>query len=110
VLADGLGARQFITGCNLDGRDQRAVDRTLFGENLVHPIDRFPCRFGSRHLQQDVNAPDDQRSVLVLDFSPRVGLDLSTVYFNLARCQRAGKCAEQSTGSGRDNVIQRGCV
>ena len=110
MLGDGLGTRQFITGRNLDGRDQRAVDGALVGEYLMYPVDRLPCRFGGRHLQKDVNTLEDQRSALVFNFSPCVGLDLPVVYFDFARYQRAGKCAEQSTSGGRDNVIQRGCV
>jgi hypothetical protein len=40
-----------------------------------------------------MNTADNQRSAFVFDFAASVSLHLSVIYFNFARCQRAGKCA-----------------
>ena len=76
----------------------------------MHPFDRLLYRFRCGQFEQDVNAFDDEGSALVFDFRPGMGLDFSAVDIYLTRCQRAGKCAEQSTGGGRHNVIERGGV
>jgi len=98
-------AGQLVTGCNLDGGDERAIDRAFFCEYIVHPVHRVLYRFWGRQFQQHMNTLDDQCAILVFDLSFRVTLQLSVIDLDLARRQRAGKCAEESTGGSRDDVI-----
>jgi hypothetical protein len=72
LLSRRLYAGQLVAGCNLDGGDERAVNRAFFGKYLVHPIDRLFYRFRGGQFQQDVNAFDDQGSALVFDLSAGV--------------------------------------
>jgi hypothetical protein len=74
LLSRRLYAGQLVAGCNLDGWDKGAINRALFGEHLVHPIDRLLYGFRGGQFQQHVNALDDQRSALIFDFSAGVAL------------------------------------
>jgi hypothetical protein len=57
-----------------------------------------------------VNTLDDEHAVFVLDFTTRPSFDLAVLDINLARCQRTGESAQQSTSRCRYNIVEGGCV
>jgi hypothetical protein len=57
-----------------------------------------------------MNAADNQRSAFIFHFAASVSLHLPVIYFDFARCQRAGKCAQQSTSGGSNDIVQSRCV
>jgi len=96
---------QLVAGCNLDCGNQRAIDRALLGKHAVHALDGLARRFRSREFQVNMDPADNQGSAFIFYFAASVGLYLSTIYFDFARYQRAGKCAKQSTSGGRNDVV-----
>jgi hypothetical protein len=48
------------------------------------------------HVQRvvDADAPENQHPILFLDFTYDLSSQVISLEFDLARCQRAGKCAE----------------
>ena len=53
-----------------------------------------------------MNAPDDHQVVVVhLDVAPGFAGELSIAGRDVARFQRAAKCANQSTGGGRNDIV-----
>jgi hypothetical protein len=57
-----------------------------------------------------VNTLDDEHAVFVLDLTARPSFDLAVLDINLARCQRTGESAQQSTSRCGYNIVERGCV
>jgi len=76
----------------------------------MNPLHSFPRRFRCRKFEVNVNAADNQRSAFVFHFAASVSLDLPVIDFDFARCQRAGKCAQQSTRGRSDDIVQSRCV
>jgi hypothetical protein len=57
-----------------------------------------------------VNTLDDEHAVFVLDLTARPSFDLAVLDINLARCQRTGESAQQSTSRRRYNIVEGSCV
>jgi hypothetical protein len=57
-----------------------------------------------------VNTLDDEHAVFVLDFTACPSFDLAVLDINLARCQRTGESAQQSTSRCRYNIVEGSCV
>jgi hypothetical protein len=82
----------------------------VHGEDFVNTLNRI-TRFGRRiDLKYNMNATDNQHSVLDLDLACGFCGERIVACINLARFQRAAKCAYQSTGCRGDNIIKSGSV
>ena len=68
-------------------------------------LDFLRCHVLER--QRDVDPFQNQHAILDLDFADGVRCQLTAARTDLTRFQRAAKCAEQSTASGRNHVIDR---
>ncbi len=51
------------------------------------------------------DAPEDQHPILRFDFTDDFSPQVVTLEFDLARCQRAGKCAEESAACSSHDII-----
>ena len=60
--------------------------------------------------QYDVNAADHQHTFFFLDLADCIGNQHAIASRDLTRLQRASVGADESTGRGRHNVVERGGV
>ena len=82
-----------------------AKERAVHSVHSVHAVDLSPqvCWRGEVF---DVDAADHQDSFLGFNLPGYVSRQSSVAGINLARFQRASKCAQHSTGGGRNDVVQ----
>lgn len=85
------------------------MDRPVYGAavlmNLMHPLDGLLRRVGRHELVYDVDPLDDEHAAFKLDLAESIRGEL--LDFCIARCQRAGKGAGQSTCCCGDNVVEQ---
>jgi hypothetical protein len=93
---------------DLDGRFQRPVDGAEIRKGAVHPLGGLAVLGSRLQAQHNVNAPDDQYSILCLNFARRIGRQPSSRCIDLTRLQRAPEGPGESTRRCRDTVVQRG--
>jgi hypothetical protein len=76
----------------------------------VYSIDSFADIFRRAESELDMDAPDDENTVLVFDFASSVRSQPTIACIDLARFQRAPKGSQHSAGRCSDDVIDGGCV
>ena len=94
----------------MNRRFQRTIYRAFVREQVVDSFDRGTFQFRSNYCELHVNTLDDEHAVFVLDFTACPSLDLAVLDINLARCQRTGESAQQSTSRCRYNIVEGSCV
>ena len=85
-----------------------AIHGATLAMNGMHAFDGLGIRTGSREVVGNVNAFDDQHFLFELDLAGDVGCQF--FYGDLARCQRARKCASQSPAGGGYHIVESRCV
>ena len=75
-----------------------------------HAGGRLAVLFFRLQTQYDVNPADHQHAFFFLDLADCIGNQHAIASRDLTRLQRASIGAEQSTGRGRHDVVERGGV
>src|ERR1700681_4913659 len=91
---------------NLNRRFQRTIYRAFVREHVVHSFDRGTFRFRSNYRELYLDTLNDEYAVVVFDLTMRPSPYLAVLDINLARCQRAGEGAQQSTSRCGYNIVQ----
>jgi len=72
--------------------------------NAFHGVSHDIGLFGTKSVRH-VHTLDDEHSFVVLHFTPDFATKAAFLGVDLARIQRAGKGAEQSTAQCRDDIV-----
>jgi hypothetical protein len=73
----------------------------------MYALGGCPLVLARLEMEPDVNSSNDQDLVLGLDFTDSVAGQPIAVRLDVARLQRAPEGPGQSTGGGRDHVVER---
>lgn len=82
----------------------------MLGVNLMNSVDGLAGLTRRYNVIDDVNAFYHKNLVLEFYLAGDIGCQLAGACVDLARFQRAAKCACQSAACCGDNIVQRGCV
>lgn len=107
----GLYGLENQLGCHCNGVAEAQIDGAFGGKELVYSKSCLAVRFFRFQSKRDVNAPNHQNTIFQFDFTNGFRFQSVVRCGDLTRLQRASKCAGESTGCRRDDVIQsRGMV
>lgn len=73
----------------------------------MNALDGLARGLGSLQVKDDVDPPDHEDPVLLLDLAADVGREVPVARVDLTRLQRASKRARQSPARGGDDVVER---
>jgi hypothetical protein len=85
---------------------QASINRAPVGEKAVDPDCRLALRFFGLEPEPHVNPLDDQDIIFEFDLAGRLRDQPRIRRIDLTRLQRASKGSGQSTGGGRDYIVQ----
>ena len=101
----GYKRPQLKRGGELNRFVQRPVQGTPHSVNAVRTLDYFLCRFRRHQLHGNVNAPNDQYTLLCFHLSGYIRGQFSVAGIDLARFQRASKGANHSASGRRNHIV-----
>ena len=98
---------ELVRNVEFDAAVQRAVEGTLHGIGLVDVLDYVAHILGRGQSMVNENSTNNQDAVLGFHLAAHVAGECSLPRLDVPRCQRGGKRALQSSGRGRNDVIER---
>ena len=103
---DYIGSKiNSVVICN--GVAEAQIDGAFGGKELVYSKSCLAVSFFRFQSKSDVDAPNYQNTIFQFDFTNGFRFQSVVRCRDLTRLQRASKCAGESTGCRRYDVIQR---